>query len=73
MALESWIDSATLRPARPVGSGIEQDAVHVLHLPAAEREYVLAERDRARSAVRRIAGEGADELLVMLGLAGEAP
>lgn len=70
MALDSWIDSATLRPVRPVGSGTEQDAAHVLYTPAAEREYELAERERARRTVRRVARDDAeaDELLAMLGL-----
>lgn len=72
MALDSWIDSATLRPARPVGADRLMDA-HLLAMPAVEREYALKERERARRAVRRIAGDemAADELLAMLGLTGE--
>lgn len=71
MATTRWIDSASRGPRRPVGGGIEQDSVHVLHLPKSEREAAITERQRARHTVRRVAGEDAAEFLAMLGLAEE--
>jgi hypothetical protein len=73
VATEAWIDSASRTPRRPVGGGIGQDSVHVLHLPVGERAAALKERERARCTVRRVADEDAEELLEMLGLIKETP
>jgi hypothetical protein len=73
MALSSQIDSAARSSnSKPVGAGIEQDGVHLLYMPAEEREYLLKQRARARHAVQRIAGPDAAELLAILGLDVEA-
>jgi hypothetical protein len=40
--------------------------------PAGERQAAIKERERARRTVRRVAGEDAEEFLLMLGLIEEA-
>jgi predicted short-subunit dehydrogenase-like oxidoreductase (DUF2520 family) len=69
MATEAWIESASRAENRPVGNGdLGSLGQHILSLARADEKREAEDRVLAARAVRRMAGEDAEEMLAALGL-----
>jgi hypothetical protein len=71
MAFTSQIEAAdkASAPGKLIDADVHRKAEHILAMPAGRRDAATEERRLAAACIRRMAGDGADDILEALGLA----